>query len=277
MRVAGSPWSVEVIRTRGLEVAYERVGEGPPLVLAHGAASDARFWRPQIAAFADAFTVVAWDEPGAGRSSDVPAEFDLADYAHCLAALIEALALGPAHVAGISWGGTVVQELYRDHPELVATLILVDTYAGWTGSLPPEEVRARVLGVDRALAVPAEEFDPAGALPGWFAGEPPAEFLPLLAAMAADVRPESMRVALGAMAEADQRDLLPRIAVPTLLIWGELDARSPLSIARQFEQAIPDATLVVLPGAGHVSNLERPEPFNHAVREFCLAHPPRSP
>jgi len=77
------------------------------------------------------------------------------------------------------------------------------------------------------------------------------------------------------MAEADQRDLLPSIAVPTLLIWGELDARSPLSVARRFEQAIPDAKLVVIPGAGHVSNVEQPELFNAAVREFCRAHSPR--
>jgi pimeloyl-ACP methyl ester carboxylesterase len=77
------------------------------------------------------------------------------------------------------------------------------------------------------------------------------------------------------MAEVDQRDLLPRIAVPTLLIWGELDARSPLRVARQFEQAIPDTKLVVISGAGHVSNLEQPELFNDVVREFCRAHPPR--
>jgi pimeloyl-ACP methyl ester carboxylesterase len=75
------------------------------------------------------------------------------------------------------------------------------------------------------------------------------------------------------MAHADQRDLLPRIAVPTLLVWGELDARSPLSVAHQFEQAIPGTELVVIPGAGHFSNLERPEEFNAAVREFCRAHP----
>ena len=77
------------------------------------------------------------------------------------------------------------------------------------------------------------------------------------------------------MAEADQRDLLPRIAVPTLLIWGELDARSPLNVARQFAQAIPDAELVVIPGCGHISNLERPEQLNQTVRQFCRAHPPR--
>jgi pimeloyl-ACP methyl ester carboxylesterase len=266
---------VEVVRANGLEIAYERVGEGPPLVFVHGAASDSRLWRPQLAALEDEFMVVAWNEPGAGRSSNVPADFGLADYGHCLAALIEALALGPAHVAAISWGGAVVQELYRHHPELVATLILVDTYAGWKGSLPEEEVRARVDATYQALMVPAEKFDPTGALPGWFAGDPPAEFVPLLEDMAGAVRPESMRTALTVMAETDQRDLLPRITVPTLLIWGELDARSPLSVARQFEQAIPDTKLIVIPGAGHVSNLEQPERFNQAVREFCRAHRPR--
>ena len=95
----------------GLEIAYERVGNGPPLVLAHGAAVDSRMWRPQLTELADEFTVVAWDEPGAGRSSDVPAEFALADYAKSLATLIETLDLGPAHVAGLSWGGTVALEL----------------------------------------------------------------------------------------------------------------------------------------------------------------------
>ena len=83
-----------------------------------------------------------------------------------------------------------------------------------------------------------------------------------------------MRIALGVMSEADQRDLLPRIAVPSLLIWGELDTRSPLTVAEQFERSISDTKLVVIPGAGHVSNLEAPEPFNDAVREFCRAHPP---
>jgi pimeloyl-ACP methyl ester carboxylesterase len=261
---------VEVVRANGLEIAYERVGEGPPLVFVHGAAEDGRVWLPQLAALADEFTVVAWDEPGAGRSSDVPKDFSLADYANCLAALIEALALGPAHVAGLSWGGTVVQELYCNRPGLVATLILVDTYAGWKGSLPAEEVRARVAGVLQTLEAPAEDFDPT--FPGLFAGDPPAEFVPLLEEIASAVRPESLRTQVLLMADADQRDVLPGIAVPTLLIWGELDVRSPPSVAQEFLAEIPDAKLVVIPDAGHVSNLEQPDRFNEAVREFCRAH-----
>jgi pimeloyl-ACP methyl ester carboxylesterase len=223
---------VEVVGANGLEIAFERVGEGPPLVLVHGAAEDHRMWRPQLAALADEYTVVAWDEPGAGGSSDVPGDFGLADYASCIAALIEALAPGPAHVGGRSWAGTVALELYRNRPDLVATLLLVGTYAGWRGSLAKPEVDARVAGVRQMLAAPAEEFDPA--LPGMFAAEPPAEVVPLLEQMAGAVRPESLRTQL----------------------------------------AIPDTKLVVIPGAGHVSNLERPERFNQAVRDICSAHPP---
>jgi pimeloyl-ACP methyl ester carboxylesterase len=258
---------VEVVLAKGLEIAYERVGAGPPVVFVHGAAADGRMWQPQLSALVDEFTVVSWDEPGAGRSSDVPADFGVVDYANCLAALIEALALGPAHVVGLSWGGTVAQELYRHHPGLVATLVFAGSYAGWKGSLPDEEVRARVAGAIEMLAAPAEAFDPT--LPGLFAGDPPLEFMALLEEIAADVRPESLRTQLFLMAETDQRDLLPQITVPTLLIWGELDARSPLSVARQFERAIPQAQLVVIPGCGHVSNLEQPARFNEAVREFC--------
>jgi pimeloyl-ACP methyl ester carboxylesterase len=263
---------VEVLPANGLEIAYERAGEGLPLVLVHGAASDSRLWQPQLAALSDEFTVVAWDEPGAGRSSDVPPDFRLVDYANCLAALIDGLAVGPAHVVGLSWGGTVALELHRRHPALVATLIFAGSYAGWKGSLSAEELQARVEHLRESLAAPAEAFDPT--LPGLFAGDPPAEFVPLLEQMHADVRPESMRTALSLMAETDQRDLLPHVDVPTLLIWGEQDRRSPLGVARQFEEAIPDTRLVLIPDAGHVSNLEQPERFNEAVREFCRGHPP---
>jgi pimeloyl-ACP methyl ester carboxylesterase len=261
---------VEVVHANGVGVSYERAGAGPPLVFVHGAASDSRLWRPQLAALADEFTVVAWDEPGAGQSEDVPAGFGLTDYADCLAALVDALELGPAHLAGLSWGGTVVQELYRRRPGTVATLILVDTYAGWKGSLAEEELRARIAHAEAMFEAPKGYFDPT--LPGLFSADPPEEAVAAIEEMAADVRPESMKTSLTAMAEADLRDLLPTIDVPTLLVWGEQDARSPLSVARQFEEAIPNTTLVVIPGAGHVSNLEQAERFNEAVRAFCRTH-----
>ena len=262
-----------LVQANGLEIAYERTGRGPTLVFVHGAADDGRIWQPQLAGLADEFTVVAWDEPGAGRSSDIPADFGLADYADCLAAVIEAVAPGPVHLAGLSWGGTLILELYRRRPELAETLILGDTYAGWKGSLSAEDVDARVEAVRRAPAASPDAIVPPASL---FAGDPPAEFVPLLSDIGGDARPDSLHVALLLMAEADLRDVLPGIAVPTLLIWGEKDARSPLGVAHQFREAIPAAELVVIPECGHLSNLERPEEFNAAVRAFCRAHPPQS-
>src|SRR3954453_18820552 len=75
------------------------------------------------------------------------------------------------------------------------------------------------------------------------------------------------------MSEADLTDVLPTIVVPTLLLWGEFDARSPLSVAHAFARAIPHAELAVIAGAGHMTNLERPAEFNAAVRAFCRPLP----
>ena len=204
----------------------------------------------------------------------MPADFTLRDYADCLAAVIDAVGLGPAHVGGLSWGGMVAQQLHHSHPEMVRTLLLIDPYAGWGGSLPEEERRVRVEGLRRALEAPPEEFD--ATFPGLFAAGPPARFASLLAEIAADVRPQTFRILLR-MADLDLSDQLRRIHVPTLLVWGELDARSPLTVARQFQDAIPHAQLVVIPGAGQVSHLEQPKRFNEAVRAFCRAHSARAP
>jgi pimeloyl-ACP methyl ester carboxylesterase len=129
-----------------------------------------------------------------------------------------------------------------------------------------------VAGVKEMLAAPAGESELT--LPGLFASEPPASVSALLAEIAADVRPATAARQVAVIAEADQRDLLSIITAPTLLIWGEQDRRSPLSVAAQFEQAIPDARLVVIRNAGHASNLEQPDLVNEAIREFCRAHQP---
>ena len=256
------------VRVRGLDIAYQRGGRGPPLIFLHGAMADARLWRRQLADLADEFTVVAWDEPGAGGSSDPPDGYALADYADCLAALIDALDLGPAHVAGLSWGGTVALELYRRHPTTVAALILADTYAGWKGSLSAEECAQRLAGVERMSDGPIADLATSW-LPGLLSSDAPAPLVTELISIMSESRPASIKITAAVMAHCDQRDLLPLIDVPTLLLWGELDARSPLYVARQFHDAIPGARLSVIPAAGHVSNMEQPERFNAEVRDFC--------
>jgi len=251
----------------GVEIAYERAGQGPPLVLLHGAMADGRVWRPQLDGLSDLLTVIAWDEPGAGGSADPPSDFGLADYADGVAGLIGALGFDAAHVGGLSWGGVVALELYRRRPDRVASLILADTYAGWKGSLPEAECAKRLGHAIEQSELPPERFEPT--LPGLLAPGAPATVADGLAAIMAEARPDSIRRTAVAVAACDQRDLLARIAAPTLLIWGEFDERSPLSVAEQFRAAVPGAHLVLIPEAGHMTNLEQPALFNAAVSEFC--------
>lgn len=255
---------MDVVEVNGLRLAYRRAGQGPPVVFVHGGAQDCRAWTPQLEALADEFTVIAWDEPGAGASDDLPERFGLADYGDCLSGFIDEIGLSPVHVVGLSWGTTVILESYRRHPGPIRSMVLAGGYAGWRGSLGAAEADARLAGV--RAAVPAEHFDPT--LPGLFAGSPPPEFAPVLEAMAGDVRRHSMLTALTAMAKADLTKVLPKVAVPTQLIWGALDVRSPLPVAHEFERRIPDADLELIPACGHLCNLEAPRAFNETVRSF---------
>ena len=80
--------------------------------------------------------------------------------------------------------------------------------------------------------------------------------------------PLGFRLMAMSSADVDTRDVLPTIQAPTLLVWGDVDVRSPLDVARRLSDAIPGARLVVIPGAGHVCNLEAPERFDAELRAF---------
>lgn len=259
--------TVELIDVGGRTMAYHRAGDGPPLVMLHGGWSDGRAWRPQLAGLADGFDVIAWDAPGCGGSDDPPGQVALADYADAVADLIAALGLERAHLCGLSFGGGLAIAVYQRHPQLVRSLVLAGAYAGWKGSLPPDEVEARRRRV-RAEAdrPPAEWMD--GYLPGFFSGPAPPEAVELVRTMMSETHPAGLLAMLTAFAEADLREVLPTIAVPTLLLYGESDVRAPRPVAEALHAAISGAELVVLPGVGHVVNLEAPDAFNAQVRRF---------
>lgn len=259
---------MDQIEVAGLRIAYERAGEGPPLVLLHGYVGDGRgTWRHQIEGLSDEFTVVAWDAPGAGRSSDPPESFRLPDYADCLAGFVDVLGLGPSHVAGLSLGGALALELYRRHPTIPVTLVLAGAYAGWAGSLPPEAVEQR-LGYSLQRADLAPEQFVSAMIPSMFSESAPADRVDEFAATVSEFHPAGFRTMARSSAEADLREVLPRIDVPTLLLYGDKDERAPLNVAEALHAAIPASRLVVMPGVGHVSSVEAAERFNSEVRAF---------
>lgn len=250
----------------GVTVAYTRAGAGPPLVLLHGGMSDRREWRQQLAALSDELTVYAWDAPGCGGSDDPPESWRMPDYAGAVLGWLEALGVRRPHLLGLSWGSTLALEVYRRHPD-VASLILCGAYAGWGGSLSAEETEARLQTLLAELERPPQEFV-ASYVPSMLSAGAPAELAQELIAVMCDMRASGARPMLRAMAEADLRDVLPTIRVPTLLIYGEHDVRVPKAVVQEMHRAIAGSRLVVLPGAAHCCNAEAPEAFNAAVRDF---------
>jgi len=257
---------MQSVSINGLDIAYQRSGDGPPLVLLHGFICDSRVWRPQIDELSRDFDVIAWDAPGCGQSSDPGEEFSLAEFADRLAGLLNAIGVHGAHVLGLSWGGTAALEFYHRCTEKVRSLILADTYAGWTGSLGAEAAEQRLGRCLRESGMPAQEWVPQW-VPDAFSNVAPKDLLDEYASIMSDFHPSGFR-AMSRAVVPDFRDVLPQVRVPTLLIWGNSDKRSPLTAGEAMRDAIPGSRLVVIPGAGHVSNMEQPEQFNAAVREF---------
>jgi pimeloyl-ACP methyl ester carboxylesterase len=255
------------IEVKGLCIAYQRAGEGPPLLLLHGGLSDSREWRRQLEELSDELTVVAWDAPGCGQSSDPPETFRLPEYADCLTGFVDALGLGPPHVLGLSFGAGLALELYRRHPRVPRTLVLASAYAGWAGSLPADVVEQRLHQALWEADLPPDQVVP-GYIPGLFTESAPAELIDEVVAIMSEFHPAGVRAMAHAFAEADLRDVLPRINVPTLLLYGDADQRSPLNVAEDLLARIPTSRLVVMHGVGHQSNIEAAERFNSAVRSF---------
>jgi pimeloyl-ACP methyl ester carboxylesterase len=258
---------MELVEVSGLQIAYERAGSGPALVLLHGYVGDGpTTWRRQLDGLSDEFTVVAWDAPGAGGSSDPPERFGLDGYADCLAGFLAELGFGRAFIAGLSFGGTVALGLQRRHAAMSSALILASAYAGWAGSLPPEVVEQRLAQALTLADEPPKTFVDA-LLPTMFSMAMPDETVDEFRASMYAFHPRGFRAMARASAE-DVRDVLPHIDVPALLVYGERDGRAPLTVAEALQAAIPGSRLVVLPGVGHVCNVEAPDEFNAAVRDF---------
>lgn len=260
------------VEVDGLRIGFRRAGDGPPLLLLHGGICDSRVWRVQLEDLSDEFGVVAWDAPGCGESSDPPEMFRLPEYADSLAGFIAAAGLGRPHVLGHSFGGGLALELYRRYPSIPRSLVLAGGYAGWAGSLPPEEVEERLRSALRLADRLPISVEPES-VPGLVSEAMPPDRREELEVIMSEVRPVGARVMAQAFAEADLRDVLPHITVPTLLLYGDADERAPLSVAEALHAGIPTSTLVMMPGLGHESYLEDPGAFNAEVRRFLRSLP----
>ncbi|MGH8893359.1 MAG: alpha/beta fold hydrolase [Actinomycetes bacterium] len=219
------------VEVEGLRIAYERAGSGPALVLLHGFVGDGRStWSTQLDELSEDFTVIAWDAPGAGGSPEPPEWFRSPDYADCLARFVGALHLTRPSVVGLSFGGILALELFGRHPHVPGSLVLASAYAGWAGYLQPDGAEERLRFCLRVAELPPRQFVDE-MLPSMFF-DPAAEGVSAFAESIRGFNPAGFRTMARALAEADLRDVLGRIDLPTLLLYGERDVRAPVAVGK---------------------------------------------
>lgn len=259
-------------KANGLEFSYHSEGHGPTLVLLHAFPLNKAMWEGQVEALKDVCHVLTMDMRGFGRSQVTDGVFTLDDLADDLHHLLQRLGHTQIVLGGLSMGGYVALAYMRRHPAGVRGLILADTKATADGpealakrEAMIEEVAARgTRGVARAFpraVVSASTAETQSAL------------LDRLKVWIEDTVPSTVIGAQRAMAaRPDSSALLPTIKVPTLILVGEEDPTTPPADAEAMAAAIHDARLVRLPGAGHLANLEAPDAFNAAVRDFMAQY-----
>jgi len=242
----------EYLQAGQARIAYERSGDGPPLLLMHGAEANRQMFDALVPLLSPRFTVIAYDQRDCGDTEAPTEAATLAELAQDAAALIDGLGWQRAHVFGSSFGGRVAQALALLHPASVDRLVLGSTWAlprAYAELLPEGAVQ---LGALRGrLPGSAEE------LAGWFFPEAFLRERPELRQIFAAARPQTERSQRRARAVASTLALSPAaIAAPTLVIAGELDRVVPLQLTMQLARAIAGSEQVLLPGVGHVTVMQ---------------------
>ena len=251
-----------ITSSNGQSLGYLRCGDGPatPIIFLHGVGSDKSVWHPQLDHFGKSRAAIAFDYPGYGDSDPAPEGTTRDDFAEAILSGMDALGVTTAHVCGLSLGGVVAIAMHHLARERCASLILADTFAvhpegraiyerGLAGSADlPAMAAARV---DVLLAQPA---DP--------------EVRREVVATMSRIGPAAYCIGAEAVWLADQRARAGAIAVPALVIVGDRDLVTPLDLSNELADIIPDARMQVIRGAGHLSNLEKPDEFNAAIEGF---------
>jgi pimeloyl-ACP methyl ester carboxylesterase len=260
---------VSKVSLDGVTIAYEDDGRGDPLVLVHGHPFDRSMWRPQIERFSrTGRRVIAPDLRGYGESTVVGGKTTLETFAWDIRTLLDHLEVGAVVLAGLSMGGQIVMEFHRLFPERLRGLVLADTSAS---AETEDGKRARNEMADRLLREGmgpyAEDVLPRMIAPANIEAHP--EVARHVLGMMLKTSPVGAAAALRGRAERpDYVEMLSRVEVPTLVVVGRGDGLTPIADAQLLHDRVPGSTLVIIEGAAHMPNLERPAEFNAALAEF---------
>jgi 3-oxoadipate enol-lactonase len=259
-----------VTKINGIDINYEVTGKGEAIVLIHGHPFDHTMWYPQNAAFSNDYKVIAPDLRGYGKSSlpaTGPTRFE--DYATDVLQLLDFLGVDTFHLGGLSMGGQVIMEIFRQAPRRVRSLIFADTFASLdTPAIKQGRYDAAARLEKDGMDAYADEVIYKMMKPEHVTSMP--EVAAFVIRMMKGTNPAAAATALRARAERIDylADVFPTIDIPALAIVGRQDVFTPVAMAEEMKQHLQNCKLVVIEDAGHMPNLEHPEEFNGVVLEF---------
>jgi pimeloyl-ACP methyl ester carboxylesterase len=256
-----------VVAVADRRLSYRAAGEGEPLLLLHAFPLSADLWTPQLEAPPPGWRVIAPDFRGLGASTGSGARHVDAHVDDVLA-LMDALHCDRVVLGGLSMGGYVAFALARRAPERIRALVLADTRAeADTDEAREARVRMQQTVRDGGAKAIAEVWVPRLMGPTTFQSKP--EVVDAIRSIIEQTPSSSIDDALETLkTRPDSLALLPFLTVPTLILVGEDDVLTPVAMAETMRQRMPRASLVVIPRAGHLSNIEQPEAFNAALERF---------
>jgi 3-oxoadipate enol-lactonase len=256
------------VRVEGRDVRYLEAGAGWPVVLIHAFPVNADMWRPQLERVPEGWRFIAPDVRGFGPETSTAGSFTLDDAAADLAAFMDHLKLDRAVIGGLSMGGYITFALWRRSPERFNGMILADTKAD-ADTAEGRDGRRRMIELVRTKgsAAVADQM-----LPKLLSVQDP-DIVSSVRSMIESTSVDGIGAALEAiMTRPDSTPDLTAVNCPALILVGARDALTPEANARAMEKRIERSRVVVLPDAGHLSNLESPDVFSRALTDFLVSN-----
>ena len=250
----------------GIEINYTIEGEGAWLTMSHSLACNLHMWDEEAKRLAKRYKVLRYDTRGHGASSAPAGAYTLDLLADDLHGLLGALGVKSTHFVGLSMGGMIGQTFALKYPGMFTSLALCDT----TSRYPAE---ASGLWAERIKTVETQGMEPlvAPTLERWFTAPFRKARPEVVQKVAAMIRATSTPGYVGcsyAIPKINLTARLKEIRCPALVIVGKDDPGTPVAMAEEIHHALPGSKLVIIPSAAHLSNLEQPDAFNHALGEF---------
>ena len=259
-----------LVNVNGLKTFYESKGKGRPLILIHGATGSSLYWGIQLSKLSKKLRVIALDLPGHGKTERLKEKATIERYADHIADFLKQIKLSHAIIAGHSMGGLVVLQLALKCPELFEKLVIVDSTAHFPEPNEDSKQSDTMKNLDNVYRNQPPEELAKSIITGLFSKKtlekgisPLAKYLPTESVYDPSIWVMDFEAGKG----VDLREKVKDIHIPTLIIAGA-DSVVPNSESRFIHENIKGSVLEVIPDAGHMLMLEKPDEFNKAILRF---------